>query len=137
MKHISHKIISSLMAIVVLFSTMSFSIDMHYCGDTLIDTALFSSAKTCGMEIQKPTPKGCSITKKNCCNDKQISVEGQDELKTSFNSLTKNQQLFALSFIYTYSNLFEDVNQDTTSYKDYIPPLVVKDIYKLDETYLI
>ena len=137
MKHISHKIISFLMAIVVLFSTMSFSIDMHYCGDTLIDTALFSSAKTCGMEMQKPTPKECSITKKNCCNDKQISVEGQDELKTSFDSLTKDQQLFALSFIYTYSNLFEDVNQDTTSYKDYIPPLVVKDIYKLDETYLI
>lgn len=138
MKLISHKITSFLMAFVVLFSTMSFNIDMHYCGDTLIDTAIFGSVSTCGMEIQKPTTaKECSISKKNCCNDKQVNIEGQDELKISFDSFTKDQQLFAISFIYTYSNLFVEKSEDTTLYKNYAPPLVVKTIYKLDETYLI
>lgn len=137
MKQIFHKIASFLMAIVVLFSTMSFTIDMHYCGDTLVDTAIFKKAKTCGMEMQKPSTKDCSITKKNCCNDKQITADGQDELKTSFYSLTKDQQLFVASFVYTYINLFESVEEDKTLYKDYRPPLVVKTIYKLDETYLI
>ncbi|WP_272148847.1 HYC_CC_PP family protein [Tenacibaculum aiptasiae] len=137
MKSISHKILSFLMAFVVVFSTMSFNIDMHYCGDTLVDSNVFGSATNCGMEMKKTSTKECSISKKNCCNDKQISVEGQDELKTSFDSLTKKQQLFALSFVYTYTNLFIEESDNNNSYKDYTPPLVVKPIYKLDETYLI
>ena len=75
MKQLFHKVISVVMAVVVLFSTMSFTINMHYCGDTLVDTAIFQKTKTCGMEIQKTSNKDCSISKKNCCNDEQIVVE--------------------------------------------------------------
>ena len=32
---------------------MSFTVDMHYCGDTLVDSAIFHKVKTCGMEMQK------------------------------------------------------------------------------------
>jgi len=35
------------MAFVVLFSTMSFTVNMHYCGDTLVETAIFKKAKGC------------------------------------------------------------------------------------------
>ena len=69
MKQVFHKIMSLLMAFVVLFSTMSFTVDMHYCGDTLMDTAIFHKAETCGMEMENPLTDGCSITKKNCCSD--------------------------------------------------------------------
>ena len=41
MKQSYRKISSFLTAIVVLLSTMSFTIDMHYCGDTLVDAAIF------------------------------------------------------------------------------------------------
>jgi len=125
------------MALVVLLSTMSFTIDMHYCGDTLVDSAIFHKVKSCGMEMQKPSNKDCSITKKNCCSDKQVVVEAQNELKLSSNSLSFEQQQFVTSFIYTYINLFEGVEKDINFYKDYAPPLVVRQIYKLDETYLI
>ena len=53
-KQIFHKISSFLMAIVVLFSTMSFTINMHYCGDNLVETVIFHKAKGCGMEMEKP-----------------------------------------------------------------------------------
>lgn len=137
MKQVFHKIISFSMALVVLFSTMSFTIDMHYCGDRLVDTAIFQKVKTCGMEMQKPSTKGCSITKKNCCNDKQVIVDGQNQLQLSFDSLSFEQQQYIASFVYTYINLFEDAKEDVNSYRDYIHPLVVREIYKLDETYLI
>jgi hypothetical protein len=85
MQQVFHKIVSVLMSFVVLFSTMSFTIDMHYCGDTLMDTAIFHKAKTCGMEIQKTaTSSDCSKAKKDCCKEEQIFVEGQDELKIAF-----------------------------------------------------
>jgi hypothetical protein len=137
MKKFFHKIMSFTMAIVVLFTTMSFSLDMHYCGNTLVETAIFHKAKGCGMEMQKPSTKSCSITMKNCCTDKQMIFDGQDELQLSFYTLSFEQQQFVTSFIYSYINLFGDVEEDVNTYRDYIPPLVVREIYKLDETYLI
>ncbi len=125
------------MAFVVLFSTMSFTVDMHYCGGALVETAIFQKAKGCGMDMEKPSSEGCAITKKNCCNDKQISIDGQDDLQLYFDLLTVNQQLFVASFVYSYINLFEGFDENVASYRDYTPPLVPRQIYKLDETYLI
>ena len=126
------------MAFVVMFSTMSFTLDMHYCGDTLVDTAIFQKAKSCGMEAQmKSSGTECSVMKKNCCTDKQILIDGQDELKISFNDLDLTQQVLVTSFYYTYINLFEGLEENIVPFSDYSPPLVVKDIHELDEVYLI
>ena len=125
------------MAFVVLFSTMSFTINMHYCGNTLVETAVFKKAKGCGMEMQNPTTDGCSIMKKNCCSDKQLAIDGQDELQLSFDKLTFEQQQFIASLVYTYINLFEGFDENKIPHRTYEPPLVVKDIQKLDEVYLI
>ncbi len=125
------------MAFVVLFSTMSFTVNMHYCGDTLVETVIFKEAKGCGMEMQNPSTKGCAITKKNCCDDKQLIIDGQDELKLNFDNLTFEQQQFIASFVYTYIDLIEEYDEDINSFREYKPPLVVRQIYKLDETYLI
>lgn len=137
MKQVFHKITSFLMAFVVLFSTMSFSVDMHFCGNTLVNTAVFQKAKGCGMEMQKPTSEGCEITKKNCCSNQQIVVDGQNELQLSVDKLTLEQQVFMTSFVYTYHALFEGVEEHTNFYGDSSPSQVVRHIYKLDESYLI
>ncbi|MEZ4780134.1 MAG: hypothetical protein R2816_00595 [Flavobacteriaceae bacterium] len=137
MKQVFHKIMSLAMAFVVLFSTMSFTMNMHYCGDTLVETAIFNKAKGCGMEMEKPSTEGCSITKKNCCNDKQLAIEGQDELQLQVDKITFEQQVFLASFVYTYVNLFESLESNVSSNEEYKPPLVVRQIFKIDETYLI
>ena len=137
MKQVFHKIMSCLMAFVVLFSTLSFTVNMHYCGDTLVETAIFHKTKGCGMEMQNPSTDGCSIMKKNCCEDKQLVIDGQDELQLSLDKLTFEQQQFIVSFVYTYISLFEAYDEDINSFRAYKPPLVVRQIYKLDETYLI
>ena len=126
------------MAFVVLFSTMSFSVGMHYCGDTLVDTALFKKAKGCGMEIQKETSTSdCPIMEKNCCHDDEILVKGQKELKVSFDKLDFHQQVFITSLVYSYIYPFIELKEKEPTFDDYPPPLIVKNIYKLDEVYLI
>lgn len=137
MKNVVHKITSILMAFVVLFSTMSFTIDMHYCGDTLVETAVFHKAKGCGMEMEKPSTDDCSIAKKNCCDDEQLAIQGQDELQLQVDKISFEKQIFIASFVYSYINLFEVLESNVSSYEEYKPPLVIKRIYKLDETYLI
>ena len=138
MKKAFHKITAMLMAFVVLFSTMSYTFDMHYCGDTLVETALFHKAKGCGMEMDAlPANSECSVVKKGCCSEEQITIQGQDELQLSFDNFNLEKQLFVSTFVYTYIQLFEGVENQNTGYEDYAPPLVIRQIFKLDETYLI
>ncbi len=126
------------MTLVVLFSTMSFTIDMHFCGDSLVDVSVFSQAKSCGMDIIMD--KDCPETsfKSNCCDEEQITFQGEKELQlTSIQDLSVDQQLFIISYVYTYVNLFESSQERVVSFKYYTPPPVVKDIQLLNEVFLI
>lgn len=138
MKAFFHKILSISMALAVLISTISFTVNKHFCGETLVDTSIFRDAKSCGMEMSETTTiSGCSVMKKNCCTNEQIVIQGQDELKISFDKISFEQQVFLVALVYTYFNLFEEYDKDISSFKEYKPPLVIRQIYKIDETYLI
>jgi len=137
MKEVFRKITSILMAFVVLFSTMSFTIDMHFCGDTLVDTAIFSKAESCGMDMNLTCSSEESFSKSSCCSEKVISVDGDEEFNITFKDLTFEQQTFVATFVYAYINLFEASEENSTSFLDYSPPLVVKDIQLLDAQFLI
>lgn len=133
-KQALHKMFSLVLALLVLLSTLSFSIDKHFCGDTLIDMAFFQKAKTCGMEMG--TGQKSSI-KKSCCKDVIEIVKGQNELKlTSIDNL-KFGQHFIYSFVYAYNNLFESLPKQVIPHKDYSPPNLVPDIQVLDQVFII
>ena len=125
------------MALLVLLSTVSFAIEKHYCGDTLVETAIFQKAKGCGMEMASPSTASCAVTKKNCCTNEKLVVDGQDELQLQIDKISFEQNVFITSFVYTYINLFEDFDKNVSTYEEYEPPLVVRQLYKIDETYLI
>ena len=137
MKDVFHKIMALSVAFVVLCSTLSFTVNMHYCGDTLVETAIFHKAKGCGMEMEKPSTDGCAINKKNCCDDRQLVVDGQDELQLQVDNISFEQQKFVVSLVYTYRYAFEDIENKQPPYETYKPPLVIRQLYKIDETYLI
>lgn len=126
------------MATLVLFTTMSFTVDMHYCGDTLVDFSIFDELKTCGMEKKLPAKDVANeLTEKACCSDLQIVKQGQDDLKFSFDTLNFEQQVFVVSFYTSYINLFEGWDENVIPFKEYNPPYLIRDIQKLHETYLI
>lgn len=132
------KLASISLAFLVLFSTMSFSINEHYCGGSLVDTSLFVKADTCMMSgMEMSTPDNATIVVDNCCNDVITVVDGQDEVQQTHTDITFEQELFITTFVYTYSNLFSNKENSIVSYRDYIPPNLVKDIQILDETFLI
>ena len=114
---------------------------MHFCGDTLIDAAVLSEVKGCGVALNtaltSPMKESCSMTKKSCCSDRYISVEGQNELKVTYSDFNLEQQLFFTAFLYSYKNLFKELPFKATFFKDYSPPTIRNYIYKLDESYLI
>jgi len=133
MKKAFSNIASILMAFVVLLSTMSFTVSMHYCQGELVDTAIFQKAHDCGMEMGDES----DMKMEGCCNDTEITIEGQDDLKLPVVDLTLDQQVFITTFVHTYSNLFITYGESDDLYFDYPPPFTVRQIFKLDETYLI
>ncbi|MBO6829380.1 HYC_CC_PP family protein [Muricauda sp. ARW1Y1] len=138
MKSFFHKITSFTMALLVLLSTFSFSVAQHYCGDVLVDYSFLGHAESCGMEVQETAElPDCNLVKADCCSDEVLTVDGQNDLKVSFEKLSFEQQQFVASFIYTYLNLFEGLPENIVPLSDYPPPLLVKDIQILDQIFLI
>jgi hypothetical protein len=136
MKKGFQKSVSTVLALLVLVSTFSFTIDKHFCGSFLVDQAVFSKASTCGMDMHSHL--GTDLMDQNkCCTNQHISVKGQDELKITFNSLDFNQQLFIVAFTFSFDKLFDGLPQQVIPYRNYTPPLIVKDIPVLNETFLI
>lgn len=130
------------MALVVLFSTMSFTISSHYCGENLVDSAIFSKSKTCGMESKNQSiatlkSTDCSVTKANCCTEDLKIIIGQDELKINFDKISFDQHLFVTSFFHAYYTIFIISEDPSASLNEYPPPIMVRQLYKLDESYLI
>ncbi|HEY9170590.1 MAG TPA: hypothetical protein VIN72_13945 [Lutibacter sp.] len=138
MKQLFRKISAIFMAFVVLFSTMSFTLSEHFCGDLLVDSSLFSKAESCGMEMETAeADSDCNSIKKDCCSDEIKIFEGQSDLKVDFSSLNFEQQVFVASFTYAYINLFEGLATNIIPFKYYTPPLLVLDIHVLDQVFLI
>ncbi len=130
-KQFIHKGLSLILAFLVLFSTTSFTIEKHFCGDTLIDIAIFTEAKNCGENMEL-------TSKKSCCKDETEVILGQDELNTPvFDDLQIENQVFLATFVVVYSNLFESLPKQIIPFKDYSPPIVVTDIQVLDQVFLI
>ena len=139
MKSVIHKSLAIFMAGVVLFTTMSFALDVHYCGDTMVDFSFIQKVDTCGMEkiSNASSCENSSISEKSCCKDHQFVKQAQEDLKISFDQFSFGQQLFVVSFAYSYISLFEATNSTEASFADYPPPFIERDVQVLHQTFLI
>ena len=121
MKPIFTKITSALLAFLVLFSTLSFTIESHYCGDFLMDISVIGEATDCGMKVEQ----SMAAKKINCCKDEVIITEGQDELHlNSFDTLNFEKQQFLTTFYSSYLNLLKEEFSRNIIYKDFQRPVI-------------
>tara|TARA_R110002049_G_scaffold88768_3_gene223798 strand:+ start:2708 stop:3124 length:417 start_codon:yes stop_codon:yes gene_type:complete len=138
MKKGINKIISMTLALLVFATSMSYAVEMHFCAENLVDFSFFNNSDTCAQSGNDEFLKNCAISEVPCCSSEQILIEGQDNLvKVNFEDLTYSQQLFLASFTYSYINLFEGLDRKSVPFVTYAPPLLVRDILVLDQTFLI
>lgn len=134
--------VSIAMALLVIISTLSVSIEKHYCGDHLVDIAFFADAEKCGMEApdmdKESSDEGSVLMANSCCKDVVDLVEGQDELSVSKTQVLKaDQKIFILSFAAVFSGLNILEPQKHIPFEHYSPPKYVRDIQVLNEVFLI
>nr|WP_245750724.1 hypothetical protein [Allomuricauda taeanensis] len=112
--------------------------ESHYCADDLVDFSFFNNASWCNDMPDDSFTKACEISAVPCCSSDQLVVEGRDDLnKVSFESLTLDQQIFVATFTYSYLSLFQVGEKETIPFANYTPPLLVRDVLLLDQTFLI
>ncbi|WP_370391633.1 hypothetical protein [uncultured Winogradskyella sp.] len=130
-----HKGLSTVLSVLVLLSTLSVTIEKHFCGGQLVDVAVFSKLDRCGGDIDDmPTS---DTLKSSCCKDEVDVIEGIDDLNvTVFEDVEIKLQKFAVVFFISYYLHSDGVSNPIPS-GYYKPPNLVKDIYILNETYLI
>ncbi|MGF1557495.1 MAG: hypothetical protein ACFCUL_00215 [Flavobacteriaceae bacterium] len=138
MKAVLHKIASMAMALLLLLSTTSWKVEKHYCMGRLINVALFVHVDDCGMGMDLVgNPESKLQNRNSCCDDNVVLIEGQDDLKISFNDLDVNGQTYFIGQSYTFSYRGLILTHKAVSQKTYPPPILVKDIQLLDEVFLI
>ena len=130
------KILSVTLALTLLFTTSSFSVDLHYCSKTLIDISILGNADTCVNTTQK-IPRECTIDDESCCVNKTFVSLGDDDLKKGSFKYSFKSFTFISTFFYTYIDLFEGTEKGVIPFQKYVPPLISKDIVILHETFLI
>lgn len=134
-----------MLSALVLLSSTSFTFGIHFCMGRLESIALLAGAEPCEMAQQK-TP--CSsdsqdldcehqeVTKKGCCEDQTVVIEGHEDLTQVSKIAVPDFQMVAVLYA-VVSFIFSTTSVDHYSYNDYSSPLIERDIPVLVQSFLI
>lgn len=132
-----HKTFSIGLAILLLVTTTSFTVQKRYCHDDLIGVSVFSHMDDCkGEEF---IIRSNHVESVKCCTDKIEVFQGQDTLKnvTEEGNSASVQVLFLTAFSYTYIDLLKGLSQNIVPFKHYLPPELSIDRQVLHQVFLI
>lgn len=141
MVQVLNKILAIILALIVIFSSMSFTVEKHVCMDEVTDIAFFTEAESCGMEADECDTPGSddtdSYNDEDCCTDISQYIPGTHIEQQAIDGFEVAQVPFIIAFTYTFLNIVE-VTEERTPYTYYAsPPVTDRDIQILYQTFLI
>ena len=137
MNAIVKKISTTLLSFMVLFSSMSFAIEEHYCCDMLMDVSYFGNADNCGVEEVIVNSSISVLKKNNCCKDQTTLLESSIFNKDKFINLQHVDVEILLFKTNSYLVNFNYTATEIEYYSDFSPPDIAQDIQVLHQTFLI
>lgn len=137
MQLILHRITALSMALLLLLTTTSFSIEAHFCGDHLVDIALNDHANGCSMQSLDPDMHK-AMKDMGCCQDKQIVSDHDDDLQKTAHEFSFEQLVFITVLTHSYVSLFDiDASPINANWNKESPPLLDRDLFLLHDSFLI
>jgi len=152
-KKLTYRSLSILMAFLVFTSSISFAIDIHYCGGQIKSINFFGEAQSCQKKVKeiKESAKGecCSnenneyshckmkSKKKDCCHNEQIVFEQDNDLKLTDKSTVNLEEISPVLVYVLVSQLFFEFDTKPTFYSYYDPPLLSQNILVQQQVFRI
>jgi len=121
------------MAILLLSSTISWSVDKHLCMGRVMDVAFFHEAHGCGMDHGM----GETMPEKSCCDDESFTITGQDVLNYSWDGFDFDAKVFLTTYAQPNLQFVKVASKRTVPEILYPPPLLVHDLNLLHDLFLI
>ncbi|CAM1373495.1 conserved exported hypothetical protein [Tenacibaculum litopenaei] len=138
MFQVLRKITAICITFVLVFSSMSFAVEKHFCGDYLVDISYLGDADACGGEREEACGSDTTNSEPDCCKDEIAHVQGIDDLS----KLGSEQQLFSpVIWLLTSSYFFQlpsvaDVDNEVDTVAD-SPPISKKSKRILYQVYIL
>jgi len=138
------KISAIVFSTLVLFSSMSFTLGMHFCMGQLQSIALFSEAESCEGAPEK-VPFSAKIPDyedseriagRGCCEDHIVVVEGSEELNIASTIVLPDFGM-VVAFLARTSDTSTSLEIDFHSNIGYSPPIIERNITVLIQSFLI
>ena len=140
------------MALLIMISSTGLAVDMHFCQGKLKSINFFGEAKSCheiaindviSCKHHQGTMKNTqednyTKSKKECCENKFIYLQLDQDQQTYTNEIVLNQQLkqFLTAFQIVFLSGFDHIIVNVVAQKHYKPPLIPKDIPVLIQSFL-
>ena len=137
MNTIVKKISTTLLSFIVLFSSMSFAIDEHYCGNNLMDVSYFGDADNCGSEEVTMNSSSSTVKQNNCCKNETTLLESSIFNKEKFINLQHVDAEVLFFKANSYLGTYKDTAIEIEYYTDFSPPDIAQDIQVLHQAFLI
>ena len=145
------RIITLTLAFMMLMTSVSFAVDMHYCNGELKSVSLFGKAKTChekAVDNEKPTcphhqkmaqkTTGDELDKNDCCENKTTIIQADDDRTKSDLIVPTFQQLqqFVIAYVLAFHAEIT-IDKQSIQHTSYLSPVISRDIYVLSEAFLL
>lgn len=132
------KIFSTILSLVILITSMGFTVSSHICGGKKVKTVLSVGAAdvSCGME---KNANNCASTKKmkpNCCQDEFQLIQNDEDYSQQLTNFDFSPD-FLISFIVSYVELYDRETNEIDFFADNSPAPLIKDIPVLIQSFLI
>jgi hypothetical protein len=131
--------------LLVLMTSVSFTVDTHYCEGELQSISILGKAEPCQKanstkEVYCPVHKKVMVMdeKSGCCENKTILVDYDEDLKDIDFIIPIPPQL--QQFVIAYISVFHTkvtIDKEPVQAFTYQPPLISRDICLLSETFLL
>lgn len=140
-----------MLSFLMFFASTGLAVDMHFCQGNMKSLAFFGKAKNC-YELatgKKSCPKHETVAKqekgkdsirsKKCCASKSVILQSDSDQLIPANALKLNPpaKLFLLAFTATFLQASEAPSTEFIPYFHYKPPLILRDIPVLFESFLL
>ncbi len=146
------RIIALTLAFLMLVTSVSFAVDMHYCNGELKSVSFFGKAKTCHEKVVTNKKIACphhqkmqaasnnsdEMNENDCCENKTTIIQADDDQVNSHYPVPTTPQLqqFVIAYILAFH---AQITTDKQSIQEisYLSPLLSRDIYVLSEAFLL
>jgi hypothetical protein len=130
------------LAFLIFFTSVGFSFDVHYCKGQLKGISILGEAKSCHT-VKKVCPNHAGMQleqdeDRDCCSNKTLEFEDLDSDYNIASDLVFSdlEFKFLASFAYAFVLLDAPISTEYQSFKA-PPPLITRDIYVLNEAFLL